>query len=162
MKNNFFNVVTKIGLLSAILLATAVVSTQAQSLAYRITVNVPFDFSIADKKLPAGKYSIGRARLNSDDTILSILDEDGHTKQLRASIPVQTFDAKNKATLVFHRYGDQYFLYQVWSAGETTGRQFPKSSAEREIRRNLAADAASGKVGQNMPVETVTVAGVLQ
>jgi len=162
MKNNIFKVVTKIGLLAAIVLATAVVTTQAQSLAYRITVNIPFDFSIAGKTLPAGKYSIGRARVNSDDTILSILDEDGHTKQLRASIPVLTFDAKSKATLVFHRYGDQYFLYQVWSAGETTGRQFLKSSAEREIQRNLAADAASGKVGQKTPVETVTVAGVLQ
>ena len=162
MKNNILKVVTKIGLLSAIVLATAVVSTQAQSLEYRIRVNIPFDFTIRDKKLPAGEYSIGRARVNSDDTILSILDEDGHTKQLRASIPVETFDAKNKATLVFHRYGDQYFLYQVWSAGETTGRQFPKSSAEREILRNLATDAASGKVSQNTQVETVTVAGVLQ
>src|ERR1044072_4363326 len=101
MKNKFFNVVTKFGLLFAIVLATAVVSVQAQSLAYRIRVNIPFDFSIADKKLPAGKYSVGRARVNSDDSILSILDEDGHTKQLRASIPCLTLNAKNKATLIF-------------------------------------------------------------
>ena len=162
MKNKFFNVVTKFGLLFAIVLATAVVSVQAQSLEYRIRVNIPFDFSIADKKLPAGIYSVGRARVNSDDTILSVLDGDGHAKELRTSIPVLSWNAKNKATLVFHRYGDQYFLYQVWSAGETTGRQFPKSNAEREILRSLAADAASGKVVQKMPAETVTVAGVLQ
>ena len=161
MKIKLFNLVTKIGLLSAIVLATAVVSTQAQSLEYRITANVPFDFSIAGKKLPAGKYSIGRARINSDDSVLSVLDGDGHAKEMRTSIPVSTLTAKNNATLIFHRYGDQYFLYQVWSAGGTTGRQFPKSSAEREILRSLAADAA-GKTAQKTPVETVTVAGVLQ
>lgn len=162
MKINLSNVVTKTGLLFAIVLATAVISTQAQSLAYRIRVNIPFDFSIADKKLPAGQYSIGRARVNSDDTVLSVLDGNGHSKELYVSIPVSSFSAKNKATLIFHRYGDQYFLYQVWSAGETTGRQFSRSSAEREILRRLAADAASGKVVQKMPVETVTIAGILQ
>ena len=160
MKFNLFNLMTKIGLLSAIVGATFV-SAQAQSLSNRITANVPFDFSIAGKKLPAGKYSIVRARVNSDDSVLGILDGDGHSKEIRLSIPVSSFNAKNKPTLIFHRYGDQYFLYQVWSAGGTTGRQFPKSSAEREILRSLAADAA-GKTAQKTPVETVTVAGVLQ
>ena len=161
MKINLFSLVTKFGLLATIVVTTAFVSAQAQSLEYRITANVPFDFSIGDKKLPAGKYSIGRARVNSDDTVLSILDGRGHAKEMRVSMPVSTFDAKNQATLIFHRYGDQYFLYQVWPAGETTGREFPKSSAEREILRSLAG-AGSGKVVQKMPVETVTVAGVLQ
>jgi hypothetical protein len=162
MKINLFNLMTKIGLLSAIVVATAFLSAQAQSLEYRITASIPFDFSIGDKNLPAGKYSIGRARVNSDDSILSIRDGDGHPKQIRTSIPVSTFNAKNKPTLIFHRYGDQYFLSEVWPAGETTGRQFPASSAEREILRSLKADAASGKTSRNMPVETVTVAGGLQ
>src|SRR5262245_32818454 len=161
MKINLFNLLTKIGLLSAIVGATFV-SAQAQSLSNRITANVPFDFSIANKKLPAGKYSIVRARANSDDSVLAILDGDGHSKEIRVSIPVSSFEAKNKPTLIFHRYGDQYFLSEVWSAGETTGRQFPRSSAEREILRSLAAGAASGKTARKTQVETVTVAGALQ
>jgi hypothetical protein len=159
MKINLFNLFTKIALLSAIVVATAFVSAQAQSLAYPITASIPFDFSVADRKLPAGKYSIARAKVGSDNSVLSIFDGDGHPKDIRHSIPVSSFNAKDKPTLIFHRYGDQYFLYQVWSAGETTGRQFLKSSAEREILRSLAA---SGKTAQRMPVETVTVAGVLQ
>ena len=159
MKINLFNLFTKIALLSAIIVATAFVSAQAQSLAYRITASIPFDFSVADRKLPAGKYSIARAKVSSSDSVLSILDANGHPKDIRNSIPVSSFDAKDKSTLIFHRYGDQYFLYQVWSAGETTGRQFLRSNAEREILRSLAA---SGKTAQNVPVETVTVAGVSQ
>jgi len=151
----------KAGVLCAVVLATACVSVQAQSLQYRIRVNIPFDFSIANKKLPAGNYSIGRAIQNSDNTVLSILDGRGHTKEARLSIPVLAAEAKNQATLVFHRYGDEYFLYQVWTAGETTGRQFLKSSAERALQSQRMTNQSSGKVTPKVTVETVTVAGVL-
>ena len=161
MKTKLYNLMAKAGVLCAVVLATACVSVQAQSLQYRIRVNIPFDFSIANKKLPAGNYSIGRAIQNSDNTVLSILDGRGHTKEARLSIPVLAAEAKNQATLVFHRYGDEYFLYQVWTAGETTGRQFLKSSAERALQSQRMTNQSSGKVTPKMTVETVTVAGVL-
>ena len=161
MKTKLYNLMAKAGVLCAVVLATACVSVQAQSLQYRIRVNIPFDFSIANKKLPAGNYSIGRAIQNSDNTVLSILDGRGHTKEARLSIPVLAAEAKNQATLVFHRYGDEYFLYQVWTAGETTGRQFLKSSAERALQSQGMTNQSSGKVTPKMTVETVTVAGVL-
>ena len=162
MKTKLYNLMAKAGVLCAVVLATACVSVQAQSLQYRIRVNIPFDFSIANKKLPAGNYSIGRAIQNSDNTVLSILDGRGHTKEARLSIPVLAAEAKNQATLVFHRYGDEYFLYQVWTAGETTGRQFLKSSAERALQSQRMTNQSSGKVTPKMKVETVTVAGVLE
>ena len=161
MKTKLYNLMAKAGVLCAVVLATACVSVQAQSLQYRIRVNIPFDFSIANKKLPAGNYSIGRAIQNSDNTVLSILDGRGYTKEARLSIPVQAAEAKNQATLVFHRYGDEYFLYQVWTAGETTGRQFLKSSAERALQSQRMTNQSSGKMTPKVTVETVTVAGVL-
>jgi hypothetical protein len=161
MKTKLYNLMAKAGVLCAVVLATACVSVQAQSLQYRIRVNIPFDFSIANKKLPAGNYSIGRAIQNSDNSVLSILDGRGHTKEARLSIPVLAAEAKNQATLVFHRYGDEYFLYQVWTAGETTGRQFLKSSAERALQSQRMTNQSSGKVTPKVTVETVTVAGVL-
>jgi|SRR6185369_779565 len=162
MKTKLYNLMAKAGVLCAVVLATACVSVQAQSLQYRIRVNIPFDFSIGNKKLPAGNYSIGRAIQNSDNTVLSILDGRGHTKEARLSIPVLAAEAKNQATLVFHRYGDEYFLYQVWTAGETTGRQFLKSSAERALQSQGMTNQSSGKATPKMTVETVTAAGVLQ
>jgi len=161
MKTKLYNLMAKAGVLCAVVLATACVSVQAQSLQYRIRVNIPFDFSIANKKLPAGNYSVGRAIQNSDNTVLSILDGRGHTREARLSIPVFAAEAKNQATLVFHRYGDEYFLYQVWTAGETTGRQFLKSSAERALQSQRMTNQSSGKVTPKVTVETVTVAGVL-
>ena len=45
----------KLGLLAVMMIVAAGASAKAQSLDYRLTANIPFDFSVADKKLPAGK-----------------------------------------------------------------------------------------------------------
>jgi hypothetical protein len=39
--------------------------------------------------------------------------------------------------MVFHRYGDQYFLWQVWDEGSTEAMQLSQSRAERELVRHL-------------------------
>ncbi len=36
------------------------------------------------------------------------------------------------ARLVFQRYGESYFLSQLWKPGYDVGRQFPQSKLERE------------------------------
>ena len=153
----FVNVLKNVSLLCAILLVTVVASAQGQTLGSRVKADIPFDFSIGDKKLPSGTYSVGRARQNSDDVVISVEDEGGRSKAIRMSIPVLNVNITEKAKLVFRRYGDQYFLYQVWPAGGATGRQFPRSRSERELRQNLAANPSAGKTS-----ETVTIAGVLQ
>lgn len=155
------NILTKIGLLSAMVLVTAVTSAQGQSLQNRMRANIPFDFSVAERQIQPGRYSIGRLTQNADDSILSIIDANGRSKAIRSSIPVQRPSSNNKGTLVFHRYGDRYFLFQVWPAGESTGRQFFKSRSEREIERSLAGGSLSKKTTE-APVETVTIVGVLQ
>ncbi len=158
MKFQLVNALTRITLLGAILSVPAVVSVHAQSLQYRITANIPFEFSIGEKKLPAGKYSIGRVRQSSDDTVLSVDDSGGHWKAIRASSSVQIVGMTKRPQLVFKRYGNEYFLSQVWAAGASTGRQFPKTQHERELERSFAA--ANGKVTKNLEVETVTIAGL--
>jgi hypothetical protein len=157
MKTQLVNVLKKVSLLCAILLVTVVASAQGQTLASRVSAQIPFDFSIGEKKLPSGKYSVGRLRQNSDDVVISVEDQGGRSKALRTSIPVVNANMTERAKLVFHRYGDQYFLYQVWPAGATTGRQFLRSRSEREVRENLAANTSVGKTP-----ETVTITGVLQ
>jgi hypothetical protein len=157
MKFQLVNVLTKITLLGAMLFVPVAVSVQAQSLQYRITADIPFEFSLGDKTLPAGKYSFGRIRQNSDDTVLSVDDMRGHWKAIRASSSVQTLSSTNKAQIVFQRYGNEYFLSQVWAAGASTGRQFMKSRRERELQRDLAA---KGKVTQRLEVDRVTIVGL--
>ncbi len=128
------------GFITATVLAMAIIgaglSAQAQSLQYKLTVDIPFDFQVANQKLPAGKYSVGRAQEMSGDTVLQIRSIDGHATTNRFSIPIVTFNAKNRGELVFHRYGDQYFLSEVWPAGGGTGRAFLKTRTERDLERS--------------------------
>ena len=159
MKLQLVNVLKRVGLLCAILLATFVVSAQAQSSSNRVTARIPFDFSIGDRKLPAGKYSVGRIRQGADDAVLTVDDERGDSKTIRTSIPVRNLDLNENAKLVFHRYGDQYFLYQVWPAGTTTGRQFLKSRTEREAQN---ANPSVGKLNDDIRVQIVKVTAVSQ
>jgi len=158
----FVNIITKVGLLSAMLLVTSVASAQGQSLTNRIKANIPFDFNVGEKKLPAGTYTFGRASQNSDDTVLAITDDNARPKAIRLSYSAQRLHTRDKATLVFHHLGDQYFLFQVWPAGGTIGRQFPKSRSEREVQRSLATNSSKGKTTTTVGAETVTIVGVLQ
>ena len=36
--------------------------------------------------------------------------------------------------LVFHRYGDRYFLSQIWAQGEERGSELPMMKVEKELK----------------------------
>lgn len=152
MKIHIGKVITKVSLLAAMLLVTTVASTQAQSLAYRIKVNIPFDFSVGEKKLPAGTYSVGRVAQDYGDSVIAIAGDDGRPTAIRLSISAQRSHASDRTTLVFRHYGDQYFLFQVWPAGATTGRQFPKSRSQREIERKLARNSSTRQTAESVMI----------
>jgi hypothetical protein len=58
-------------------------------------------------------------------------------------------------SLVFHRYGDEYFLSEIWPAGSSTGRGLPKSRAERELKRKAQDNQIAAMEGPE--VQTVTI-----
>jgi hypothetical protein len=143
MKTVFAKGLVKFGLVAVIAMVAAVVPTKAQSLQYPLTVNIPFDFTVLDKKMPAGKYSFSRAQVSEGDLVIQISSADGKSVS-RLTRPVVARDPANDGMLVFHQYGDKYFLCEIWPAGGNTGRALPKSRAEREAERN----APDGKVAQ--------------
>lgn len=151
MRKQVAKALRKIGLVSVIGIGMAVGSAQGQSLAYKITAHIPFDFILGDKKLPAGAYSIARAQQNSGDSVLLISSVDSVANVFSLTSAVQTLEPKDEGRLVFHRYGDRYFLFQVWASGASTGRAFAKSRGERDLER-IARDAAAKEVNR---VETV-------
>src|SRR5262245_6015206 len=91
---------TKIGLLSVMAMVMAV-GAQAQSLASRIKINIPFDFNVADKKLPAGVYSVSRSLLSSDDTVLAITGLNKSASAFPLTNSTWSTEPKRHATLVF-------------------------------------------------------------
>jgi len=58
----------------------------------------------------------------------------------------ENLNPANKTKLVFNRYGDKYFLSQVWIAGETRRRELPKSSREKEVAKDMAHNLTRERV----------------
>ena len=113
----------------------AVSSVHAQS-SYRQTANIPFSFTVADKTFPAGEYTVERVNPESDKAALAIKSADGHMTRIVLTTPVQASRTQENARLVFNRYGDQYFLAEVWTPASDTGYALSQSRNERELARN--------------------------
>jgi hypothetical protein len=100
-------------------------SASAQTIKTVAEVDIPFAFRTPLQSLPAGKYQIDR-----ESSQLILLK--GHDK---AGFVVVHGATRSRDTdhgyLVFDRYGDKYFLHQVWMAGSRDGLECPKSRAEK-------------------------------
>jgi hypothetical protein len=132
---------TMLALIVAIALASAVVTANAQA-SKQIVADIPFEFSVGYKTLPAGQY-IMQTLASAGDGLL-IQSADAKTSALRPSEATAPMKNKTHARLIFHRYGERYFLAQVWS-GDSSGRQLLKSQEERAIELDLASIGAKGE-----------------
>ncbi len=117
-----------------LLLATATLMT-ASSLSAQsavLKVDVPFNFTVGNTFLPAGSYAVG-----FDSIVPNMLVIQDQTKIVRASAYVERglLGPGNQNTLIFHRYGDQYFLSELHFDSASNGVSVPASKREREAGR---------------------------
>ena len=96
-----------------------------------VVVDVPFAFNVGAQTLPAGHYIVAAM----DDAIRMF---NSQTNGLYVPTHSATRTASDGSKLVFHRYGDTYFLSAVWVAANTTGRQLFPSRAERDLATRKA------------------------
>jgi len=160
MEGKVIKRLTMLSLVSMFTLCAAVASANAQ-LSIPIRAKIPFDFSIGDKKLPTGEYIFSGVPGVAGDGLMSVSSVDASAHLFQSTFGAQVLTPKNKSTLVFHKYGDQYFLEQIWSGGEQEGTQVPQSRSERTIRRQLAQSQQSNMSGKVMKVETVDIVASL-
>lgn len=119
----------------ALAFVSAVVSSAQNS--HSMTVNIPFDFTVKGKSLPAGEYIISQSSA-ADSTGLKIQRRDGSGNAIVLSRSIQNGERQRESKLVFNRYGEQYFLSQVWTLGNTEGRELYKTNRERSLEIELA------------------------
>ncbi len=97
----------------------------------RVKAQVPFDFVANGETMPAGECIITVV----SQKVLSITSGKQYTSAL--SIANESRNESKETALVFHRYGDRYFLAGIQLAGRT-GYQFPGSKLEGELQaRNV-------------------------
>lgn len=100
----------------------------------RVSADIPFNFMVGNKEFKAGKYNVGRLPGGRTADTLIIRNEDDNEA---ANFNVNNVYGKGepKARLVFHRYGNQYFLAQIFDAENREGHALLKSKAEREAAK---------------------------
>lgn len=97
---------------------------------YQLRVDVPFDFTVANKVLAAGHYTILPVR----DDLIEIQNQDGKTVLSAAS--QNSGPSQHSAALVFDRYGDEYFLRQVDAGPVAANDDLPLTKSEQRARRD--------------------------
>ena len=87
---------------------------------------IPFSFTVNKATLPPGTY---RVDVDQEAGMVELRDM-GHAA-FALGIPFDEARVRD-AKLVFHRYGDQYVLREVWT-GTGTGRELPEPRREKEL-----------------------------
>jgi hypothetical protein len=123
----------------------AVSAAFAQTKAGDVIVTVPFSFVVGNHQMQPGRYIVTPAASG----VLRIFDPQDSKNQTLVSVNRVESRKATDAKLVFHRYGDSYFLAQVWNGDGDTGRELPKSKAEKEL--------ASGRINGTRPKSEVAV-----
>jgi hypothetical protein len=144
MKRTFSRIFTMAGFL--MLLGAAVGNAQSPAL---LSATIPFEFKVLDQSLPAGNYTINFAR-TENKSLIWIKNQDSSRV-----VNVVTFANKPQKIqinpyLVFHQYGDEYFLAQVWTAHDPEARQIVTSQAEKEVMQSSAKENAQNRLSSKL------------
>ena len=160
MYRQVINRLTMLGLVSMLTLLGAVTSVNAQ-LSNPIKAKIPFDFNVGEKRLPAGEYTFRRVSDFFDNRTMSVNSVDSSVHFFQSTFEAQVLTPKDQPVLVFHKYGDQYFLEQIWLSGNLEGTQLPESRIERTTRRQLAQTQQKNMTGKAIRAETVDIVASL-
>ena len=99
------------------------------------SATLPFAFQVEEIKFPQGAYTISQE--NPDKKIIIRSQKGRESGQLASSpLPPQSAFERDETWLVFHRYGDKYFLSEIWS--HHIGRLMTVSSTEKQLRESGA------------------------
>jgi hypothetical protein len=119
-------------LIAAALALLGITAASAQTV--NVKANVPFSFTVNRATLPAGEYSL--KSMDEQGAAIAIRDLNSKTTNLVISNSCRSSKSASQTKLVFHRYGNHYFLSQIWTEGSDAGRELLPSAGEKEVARN--------------------------
>ena len=117
-----------------LLLGAVSVYSQAENVPF-LRVSIPFNFTVDNHQLPAGDYIVSESELNPQSVIWLQSTDGQHTTVVHTN---QTFmlSPSANAKLIFQHSGSEYFLSQIWTSGQTSGRELVLRERAKEMSRN--------------------------
>jgi len=114
---------------------------------HAVKATVPFNFIVSGSSMPAGNYT-----LSSDNTTPYLLQINDREKGIHAmAVTLGTSSEEQKANvLVFHRYGNQYFLSEIRS--ETSSMYVRLAPTKQEKRLSAETQQAGVRTSGDVMV----------
>jgi hypothetical protein len=116
--------------IAANIIAAGPASAQSQT----VKATVPFNFTVGDQSLPSGTYTIGSSVTSPD--LLTLRSWENRVNIMTLGHPDQN-NPKNADELVFHKYGNQYFLSDIRSANSSMNIHIAATKAEKRARKQV-------------------------
>ena len=135
---------TKRLLFISIFAAMSTASIHAQETT-RLKADIPFSFHVGKSAMTAGSY--GLQGDSARGGILTMRSDSGSGTVIFNTIPDSTSRPTDNAKLVFNKYGEEYFLSEVWTPNSTRFATLAKPRKELDL-------VAKGKI----PEQTILIA----
>ena len=127
--------------MATLLAMGSVASLQADS-GGEVWADIPFYFMVGNTTYPTGSYAVQYT--NPQGVFVIRIGEDESRSMLLWSNTVPAKSGEdNSPRFIFNRYGDQYFLTQVWAGGDIDGRELPELQRQRELAKEYLAENVS-------------------
>ena len=136
---------------TAFLTLTITAPARAQLPGTAMRADIPFDFIVNGKTLPAGNYEVKRLNDEPEGLIIRSVDNK-HDHAVFETESTQQNRMPRHDQIVFDRYGNTYFLSEVLTGGMETGRRLAPTRAERELKRETQM------ASNNAQPQTVSIA----
>ena len=103
----------------------------------KIVAQVPFEFMVANKTVPAGEYVV--QAFTMDGNTLVIRNTEAKVGLVSTSSQSEGKQDASNYALVFKHYGDRYFLSGIKLEGSKITYRLPESKVEAELRAQNAS-----------------------
>lgn len=130
-------------LLALVLLIPAFLHAQMAIKQPLFRVDIPFAFVAGGVHLPPGQYHVYHP---GDPYLVVIEKDDGRARAMEYVHPSATDPSKSSTKLVFNKYGNQYFLSEVWTG------------ADQEVHRSFKCRMEKALIAQKPNPQLVVVA----
>lgn len=117
--------------LTLLSLVLALAALPVLASAQEISANIPFAFTVRGKQFDAGRYDLSRLSAIGAWT----LRDSNRNYQLIFQTVMEDYPRDAQPKLMFHRYGEEYFLTQIWT--QSLGVSVPESRQEAQVRARV-------------------------
>lgn len=119
--------------IALVVLAGACTAGSLQAQSHQVRANVPFDFAVGNKTLPAGHYIFFT---EPNDTV--VISNADYKTIILSRTEEGSQGVGYMSRLVFDKYGDHYFLREIRCPSIALNVEIPASKLEKRTRTQMA------------------------